>query len=58
MIKQRNIGIDILKFMAVVLVLNSHFDLIYPGPLDKLATGGTIADGLFFMCSGFTTAWS
>lgn len=54
MIKQRNIGVDILKFMAVVLVLNSHFDSIYPGPLDKLATGGTIADGLFFMCSGFT----
>ncbi len=52
--KKRNDGIDILKFFAVILILNSHFDTIYVPPFDKIATGGTIGDALFFLCSGFT----
>ena len=52
--KKRNDAIDILKFLAVVLILNSHFDKIYLPPFDKLATGGTIGDAMFFLCSGFT----
>ena len=46
--KKRNDTIDILKFLAVVLILNSHFDGIYIPPFNKVATGGTIGDALFF----------
>lgn len=51
--KERNIGIDILKFFAVLLITNSHMDLLYV-KYGALATGGAIGDVLFFFCSGFT----
>ena len=51
--KERNIGIDILKFLAVLLITNSHMELLY-GKYSVLATGGTIGDALFLFCSGFT----
>ena len=51
--KERNIGIDILKFLAVLLITNSHMELLY-GKYDFLATGGTIGDALFLFCSGYT----
>lgn len=51
--KGRNIGIDILKFFAALLITNSHMDLLY-GKYSALATGGAIGDVLFFFCSGFT----
>lgn len=50
--KQRNIGIDILKCIAAILIVNSHMDLLYPNK--AFATGGGIGDVLFFFCSGFT----
>ena len=51
--KERNISVDILKFMAVLLITNSHMDIMY-AKYGVLATGGTIGDVLFFFCSGFT----
>lgn len=51
--KKRNITIDILKFLAAILITNSHMDLLY-SKFSFLATGGTIGDVLFFFCSGFT----
>lgn len=45
--KERNIGIDVLKFLAVILIANSHMELAY-GKYSVLATGGTIGDVLFF----------
>lgn len=51
--RERNIGIDILKFFAALLITNSHMGLLY-GKYDILATGGAIGDVLFFFCSGFT----
>lgn len=51
--KERNIGIDILKFFAALLITNSHMELLY-GKYSVLATGGAIGDVLFFFCSGFT----
>ena len=51
--KKRNIGIDILKFFAALLITNSHMGMLY-GKYDILATGGAIGDVLFFFCSGFT----
>lgn len=51
--KERNIGIDILKFLAVFLITNSHIDFLYV-KFDWLATGGAIGNVVFFFCSGFT----
>lgn len=51
--KERNVGIDILKFLAVLLITNSHMALLY-GKYSALATGGTLGNVLFFFCSGFT----
>lgn len=51
--KERNIGIDILKFFAALLITNSHMELLY-GKYSVFATGGAIGDVLFFFCSGFT----
>lgn len=51
--RERNIGIDILKFFAALLITNSHMDMLYV-KYGALATGGAIGDVLFFFCSGFT----
>lgn len=51
--RKRNIAIDILKFFAVLLITNSHFDEEYVC-CKQLATGGAIGDALFFFCSGYT----
>lgn len=53
MVKERDTAIDLLKFLAALLVSNSHFDIMYV-KYSFLATGGTIGDVLFFFCSGFT----
>lgn len=50
----RNDSIDILKFLAVLLIINSHADILYPSNLKILATGGAIGDCLFLFISGFT----
>jgi len=50
---ERDIAIDIVKFLAVLLIINSHADMMYPH-LKTLATGGAIGDCLFLFCSGFT----
>lgn len=39
MLNQRDISIDILKFFAVLLITNSHMELLY-GKYSMLATGG------------------
>ena len=51
--KQRDLSIDILKFIAVIAITNSHMELLY-GKYNVLATGGAIGDVLFFFASGFT----
>lgn len=50
---QRNVAIDILKFFAVFMVMNSHMAICYP-KYEFLSTGGAIGDALFFFASGFT----
>ena len=57
MIKQRDISIDIVKFFAVFLIINSHADIMY-ARYASLATGGAIGDALFLFCSGYTLFWS
>lgn len=54
--KERDYAIDIVKFLAVLLIINSHADIMYP-QFKMLATGGAIGDCLFLFCSGFTLFW-
>lgn len=42
-----------MKFLAAVLITNSHMVSVYPEKYSMLATGGAIGDALFFFCSGF-----
>ena len=51
--KDRDYSIDILKFLAVFLIINSHMDALYV-KYDMLATGGAIGDVLFLFASGYT----
>lgn len=51
--RPRIVAIDILKVMAVFVVLNSHMELCYGEGWKFLATGGAFGDALFFFCSGF-----
>lgn len=44
-------AITFIKFLATILITNSHYDNIYP--ISALATGGAIGDALFFMVSGY-----
>lgn len=53
---QRDVAIDIVKFLAVLMIINSHADMMYPH-MKILATGGAIGDCLFLFCSGFTLFW-
>lgn len=43
MMKERDYAVDIVKFVAVLLIINSHADMMYP-KLQILATGGAIGD--------------
>lgn len=54
--KERDFAIDMVKFIAVLLIINSHADIMY-SKLSILATGGAIGDCLFLFCSGFTLFW-
>lgn len=40
-----------LRFLAIMLVINSHMDSLYPMPM--FATGGGMGNSLFFMLSSF-----
>ena len=52
-VKKRDVAVDFVKFIATILVLNSHMGVCY-GEYSILATGGGIGDALFFFISGFT----
>lgn len=49
-------GLTMLRFVAVLLITNSHLDTLYPIPL--LATGGSLGNALFFGLSGYGLALS
>lgn len=52
-IQKRYYFIDILKCIAVILIVNSHMEPSY-GKYAFFATGGAIGLALFFFCSGMT----
>lgn len=45
-----------LRFIAILLITNSHLDKLYPVP--AMSTGGQLGNSLFFMLSGFGLAAS
>lgn len=45
-----------LKFVAILLITNSHFKPVYEGALSQFAFGGAMGCALFFFCSGYTLA--
>ncbi|MCM1162780.1 MAG: acyltransferase [Muribaculaceae bacterium] len=51
--REKNMAVELLKFIAVFLIINSHADVMYPC-FSILATGGAIGDCLFLFVSGFT----
>lgn len=53
MAKEKNLSIELLKFIALFIIANSHMGILY-GKYSILATGGSIGDVLFFFCSGYT----
>lgn len=50
---RHDLSIDILKFLAALIITWSHFEAPL-GRYSVLATGGTFGDVLFFFCSGYT----
>lgn len=53
-IMKRDQSVEMLKFVAALMVVNSHIGIMYVADYKQLATGGAIGDELFFFCSGFT----
>ena len=51
--REKNLSLELAKFIAVIIVANSHMDVLY-GKYSALATGGAIGDVLFFFASVFT----
>lgn len=52
--KNRDRGIDFLKFLAMISVTWSHCDVVLPDSIHTIAAGGALGDALFFFCSGYT----
>lgn len=46
--KQRNHGIDLLKFIAAIMITNSHFIPLYQDHNTRFATLGVHGNALFF----------
>ncbi|HTA24095.1 MAG TPA: acyltransferase [Terriglobales bacterium] len=44
---------NFLRVVAILLVINSHMDTLYPAKFAVLATGGMMGNALFFMLSGW-----
>ncbi|WP_158974670.1 acyltransferase family protein [Cellulophaga sp. L1A9] len=51
--KDRNYGIDILKFIAAIMITNSHYIPLYENHNISFATLGVHGNALFFFVSGF-----
>ena len=51
--KEINYSICLLKVSAMLLIINSHSDALFPSKFSFLATGGAIGNELFFLISGY-----
>ena len=51
--QQRLYSLDFLKFLAAVMITNSHFQIVYENVNRSLATFGVQGNALFFFVSGY-----
>lgn len=56
--KERNFAIDIIKFIAVIFITNSHYMPLYEEVNSSLATLGVHGNALFFFSSGLAITLS
>lgn len=56
--KSHDYAIDLMKFVAVLMITNSHFLPLYQDVKPSLATFGVHGNALFFFITGFTLALS
>ena len=42
--RKRDLSIDILKLLTVLLIINSHSDILYPPKIKFLASGGVLVN--------------
>lgn len=47
--------LNLLKVLAILLIIHSHSDVLFPERLKVLATGGALGNGIFFILSGYLT---
>lgn len=50
--------VSLIRFIATLLITNSHYDKLYPQGFSFLSTGGMIGNALFFWVSGYTLYFS
>ena len=55
--RDKNLGIELLKFIAALMITNSHLKLFYIAPYTPLGTFGAPGNALFFFISGLTLAY-
>lgn len=53
MVRQKNVSLNLLKLFTMLLIINSHSDVLYPEKIRFLASGGGIGNELFFLISGY-----
>lgn len=51
--KQHLYSLDFLKFMAALMITNSHFQPVYEDVSTSLATFGVHGNALFFFVAGY-----
>lgn len=51
--KGYDITISMVKVIAMLLIINSHSDVLFPKKLSFLATGGALGNELFFLTGGY-----
>lgn len=51
--KKYYLSLDLLKGLTILLIINSHADVLYPAKISFLASGGGIGNELFFLISGY-----
>lgn len=52
---ERKHSVNLLKVIAILLIFNSHSDILYPDGWSALATGGALGNSIFFIISGYFT---
>lgn len=55
--RNKILGIELLKFIAALMITNSHLKLFYVAPYTPLGTFGAPGNALFFFISGLTLAY-